>query len=70
MNECDFGPDFCFIAYSVIIMIANKKKGVRKESEKEKAHCVCVGKKRIEIEKEIRRRILKGDPPVKRTKRN
>ena len=70
MNERDFGPDFCFIAYSVIIMIVNKKKGVRKESEKEKAHCVCVEKKRIEFEKEKRRWILKGVPPGIRTKRN
>ena len=70
MNERDFTPDFCFSFFSVIMSVANKKKGERKESEKEKAHCVCVGKKRIEIEKEIRGRILKGDPPVIRTKRN
>ena len=70
MNERDFTPDFCFSSIPVIMLIANKKKGVRKESEKEKTRCVCVGKKRTEIEKEKRMRILKGDPPVKRTKRN
>jgi len=47
LNEHDFGSDFCFSSIPVIMLIANKKKGVRKESEKEKTHCVCVGKKRI-----------------------
>jgi hypothetical protein len=47
LNERDFRPDFCFSSFPVIMLIANKKKGVRKESEKEKTRCVCVGKKRI-----------------------
>ncbi len=52
LNERGFTPDFCFSSIPVIMLIANKKKGVRKESEKEKTRCICVEKKRIEIEKE------------------
>ena len=36
LNERDFTPNFCFSSIPVIMLIANKKKGVRKESEKRK----------------------------------
>ena len=51
------------------MLIANKKTGVRKESEKEKTRCVCVGKKGIEIEKEIKKADIERRSADKKNKK-